>query len=123
MKKTIIPIFVLCLFFGVCAAQDVVGFEDPIDRDGAFYQEADSFQFDELLIQKVTLTEIKMPSDLEPLRSIMMPPIKVFPGMSSALPEGEELQKNEMRQPKDPEYFPTRKFYLSPPKRKSEMEK
>jgi hypothetical protein len=123
MKKTIIPIFVFCLFFGWCAAQDVVGFEDPIDREGAFYQEAESFQYDELLVNKVTLTEIKMPSDMEPLRAIMMPPIKVFPGMSPNLPEGEEWQKNEIRQPKDPEYFPTRKFYLSPPKRKSDTDK
>ncbi|WP_114749947.1 hypothetical protein [Pleomorphovibrio marinus] len=123
MIKTILPITLFCLAIGICSGQDVVGFEQPMDPDGPFYQEAESFQYDDLLSNKITLTEMKIPSDIDLLQPIMMPPIKVFPGMSPNLPEEEEMQKNEMRQPKDPEYFPQRKFYLTPPTKKSESDK
>jgi len=124
MKKLIIPIIFACLMSFQTFAQDVEGMETFPAKPGNLYQEFDSYQLDETLPDKVTLTELKfnnhdpMPIAVPPLGNYVSFQLKKLRVPSDpALPAYET--KRELTDAEELLY-PEKTFYIILPERKVE---
>lgn len=122
MKKLIIPIIFACLIPLQTFGQDVMGMETFPAKSGNLYQEFDSYQLDETLPDKVTLTELKtnnqnpMPIAVPPmgnyvsfqLKKLRVPADPALPAYETKgkLTEAEEL------------LYPEKTFYIILPEKK-----
>jgi|GEM_PF-2094328 len=124
MKKLIIPIIFACLISFQTFGQDVTGMETFPAKSGNLYQEFDSYQLDETLPDKVSMTELKinkqspMPIAVPPmgnyvsfqLKKLRVPADPALPAYETKgkLTEAEEL------------LYPAKTFYIILPGKKIE---
>ena len=124
MKKIIIPILFASLVTLQTFGQDVTGIETFPNKPEHFYQEFDSYQLDETLPDKVSMTEVKintenpMPFAVPPLGNYVSFQLKKLRVPSDpTLPAYETKGKLSVM---DESLYPERTFYIIIPQKKIE---